>query len=179
MTVLFGVVLVLALWVAVESGHALAGGDSHLLPVDYRSAWADADGWNPSDAVRLTVFAAVGVLGVLLVLSQLMSRQRRRIEVSTAGRGVALLDARGLSRHISRQIADEDWIVSTSPQFAVSGRVVDVIDRPTASRPWTDDDLGVLRENVARGVRTLGLEPGDIRLSPRMSRRAARRTGVT
>ena len=169
--VLAAALAVFALFVGIEAVASLLGEDGHVGPIDYRSVWRSMQDWNPSDALRTVIFAALALLGLLLLALQLPWRRRQRaVEVARTDHGPVLLDTRGLSSVLGERIVRSDWVASAAPRVRLKGRQARLTVSPQARRPWADAELAAAREEVSDDLRRLGLEAQSVEVTPRAPR---------
>jgi hypothetical protein len=164
----FGTLLLFAAWVAIEAAARLAGRNTNLLPVDYRSWWHTMQDWNPSDGTRTAIFVGVGVIGLMLLAFELWPRRRARtVEIARTDHGSVLLRARPLARYLRARLRERPWVRDAHPRVRLRGTKAELSDRPRSSRPWDEEELQEARAALHHDLERLGLEPGSVRLDPR------------
>lgn len=157
-----------ALFVAIEAGHQLAGGDGHLGPVDYRSAWQSMQDWDPSQTFRTLIFALVALGGLILLVVQIAARRRgpRTVEVARGAHGPLLVEEHSVASHVRRALGARDWVRSPDSRVRLNGRAASLRARPRASRPWELRELTETREQLTADLKRFGLDP-TVEIEPR------------
>jgi hypothetical protein len=157
-----------AILVAVEAGARLAGDDTQLSGIDYRSWWTSISDWEPSRALALTILIALAVVGLLIVLAELRPRRpERTVEIGRSSHGPVLLRARAVRPYLRDRLADRDYVQASAPRVRISGTAATVRDRPRTTRPWDDAELQDTRTAITQDLRRLGLEAETVEIEPR------------
>ena len=165
---IFAGLAVAGAWTAIEAVARLAGRDGHLLPLDYRARWQTLTTWNPGDLAQTALWLAVIVSGVALVALGLgRSRGPGTVVVDRSARGDVTVLKRGIAPLLRAQLDAEPWLGRSHARVRVRGERVEVTDRPSTSRPWSDGELSSARGNVATQITRIGLTPGSLRIDPR------------
>jgi hypothetical protein len=154
-------------WVAVEAAAAAVGRDTQLLPLDYRSMWADINAWNPSSEVVVLIFSIIAVLGLIILLRQLTRPTVRNASIYATPALVVETNGAGLGRYIDDRLNLTAWIGSPKSRIKMTGQNVDVLTRIAPRRPFAPEDERFVVDAVRDAIQRSGLEPGRIRVNIR------------
>jgi hypothetical protein len=162
-------------WVAVEAIAAIAGYQGNLLPINYRSWWADLQGWNLSQGETTAIYAGIGAAGLLLLATQLLSRKAPQADRrQLAGGSQVAFDGTGLDRFLEAGLRQVDGVEGPRVLATMKGQTVDVATRFRPTRPITEGDVAKLRESVVGDLYLLGLRAGNVESRATHSRNAGR-----
>jgi hypothetical protein len=165
--------------IAIEVLARLAGEGPQLGGLDYRGWWTEMVEWNPGRLLQTTIFAAVGLAGLLVLIAELRPRRRERtVEIGRSAHGPVLLRADSVAPYLRRRMDERDFVRNSAPHVELTGVTAELRDRPRATRPVDEAEVAETREAITRELRRMGLEPTTVIIEPREPRtRPPRETG--
>ncbi len=156
---------------AIEVIARLAGEGPQLGGLDYREVWDEIVDWTPGQALQTLVFAAVGLVGLLVLIAELRPRRTERtVEIGRSGHGPVLLRAASVAPYLRARIDERDFVQSSAPHVELTGTTAEMRDRPRAARPFDETEVAETRAAVTRELERMGLEPTTVIIEPREPR---------
>ncbi|MDX6555058.1 MAG: hypothetical protein QOD86_1253 [Miltoncostaeaceae bacterium] len=157
--------------IAIEVIARLAGEGPQLGGLDYRSGWSEMVDWAPGRALQTTIFAAVGLVGLLVLIAEVRPRRRERtVEIGRSAHGPVLLRADSVAPYLRGRMDERDFVRNSAPHVELTGLTAELRDHPRTTRPVDETELAQTREAITRELRRMGLEPATVIIEPREPR---------
>jgi hypothetical protein len=157
--------------VAIEVIARIAGEGPQLGGLDYRGWWTDIVEWSPGRALQTAIFAAVGLVGLLVVVAELRPRRpERTVEIGRSAHGPVLLRADSVAPYLRGRMGEREFVRSSAPRVELTGVTAELRDRPRATRPVDAAEVADTQAAITRELRRMGLEPTTVIIEPREPR---------
>ena len=169
--ILLALVVAACVLIAIEVIARLAGEGPQLGGLDYRGWWTEMVEWRPGRALQTTIFAAVALAGLLVLIAELRPHRRERtVEIGRSAHGPVLLRADSVAPYLRGAMDERDFVRSSAPRLELTGTTAEMRDRPRMSRPFDETEVAETRAAITRELERMGLEPATVIIEPREPR---------